>query len=770
MRWSLRILLCLLVAAAPAVRALGGEWDRVAFQQKAPQGIFAWFVLPTRMVLDEADLPANLTDPPAVYRLSAGRNESECIQLVLMLSSPIEKASVEFGEFVTREGMIDPTAWEANLVAQVPGRLPQRSASMIKSWPVREPGAKAETVTPGMYAASASTLVPDPLLRDGVFDLPRGLSRVWLTVHVPKDARPGDYRGIVRLKSGEQTVFEIPLELRVWNFTLPHEPSLNVLANVWSNLPPAPPNDAGVEPKLLWDHLKPYYDNLKAHRINATGEIYPTRAWRREEPPPDLSEYERALKYVLDDLHFARFRFPGISGTASGTWQETPVFQPDLPQQVADGTWISGGAFGQCFPRLEEPSQAEGATPQWTRVAGAGIARDANFGAATIAGYEARPPAWVEYEFETTAAAADEPLFVWLQVEPVQGQERKIVSIDGKEIGAVTSADSMKHPLGFARIEQPVKLEPGAHMLRVTVDDVVGSSDALYGIFVTANHNPDLELLLRERAKLDERFRDAFGYHARQMAEWLRRRHWLKKAHAKMKEEPCVGEYGRVASVYDFVGDVLPSIRREISEQPSPMLRKSAEVWTTNLASPQLGDLDAVQNAIKPSDELWAYHNFLHTLGYPSISMRMIPWTLGRHGIKGYVFWSVNCWAADPWKETTQNGSFMRGTLLYPDPKTGEPVNSVRWELFRQGLEDFETLRLLRTACDEAASDPKLDETRKAAVAEAEKLLGAEVGGVVRSARDFSWDPVELEDLRLRACALLHVLTVEPPHGVEPPH
>jgi hypothetical protein len=755
---SLRMIVCLLVVAAPAVRALGGEWDGVAFQQRAPQGMFAWFVLPTRMVLDDADLPANLTDPPAVFRLSAGRNESECVQLVLMLATPLEKTLIEFGEFITREGTIAPSAWQANLVAQVPGRLPQRSASMIKTWPLREPGVKAASVTPGTYSPTSSTLIPDPLLRDAVFDLPRGLNRVWLTVRVPKDARPGDYRGVVRVRSDQRMVFEIPLGLRVWNHVLPDESSLMVMANVWSNLPPVAPTDAETDPKLLWDLLKPYYENLKAHRINATGEIYPTRAWRREEPPPDLSEYERALRYVLDDLGFARFRFPGVLGAASGQWQEMPVFQRDLPQEVADGTWIGGVSFGQCFPPPVTPSQSAESPPQWQRVAGHGAAHDTAFGGATIAGYSEQPPAWVEYEFESRG---DEPLSVWLQVEAVHPQERKIVSIDGQEIGALTGEEFLKSSLGFARIEKQVKLEPGPHRLRVTVDEVVGSADPIYGVFITANRNPDLEQLLRERARLDQRFRDAFGHHARLMADWLKQRNWLKKAHAKLKDEPGVGEYGRVASVFDFAGAVLPSIRREISEQLSPMLRKSAEVWTTNLTAPHV-ELDAVQSAIKPTDELWAYHNFLHTLGYPSISMRMIPWTLGRHGIKGYLFWSVNYWASDPWTDTAQNHTFMRGTLLYPDPKTGEPVSSVRWELFREGLEDFETLRLLRTACDEAAGDANLDETRQAAVAEAEKLLGEEVAGLVRSARDFSWDPVELERLRLRACALLHVLTTPP--------
>jgi hypothetical protein len=757
----MRIIVCLLVLAAPAVRALGagggGEWDGVALQQRAPHGVFAWFVMPTRMVLDDADLPANLTDPPGVYRLSAARNESECVQLVLMLATPLEQASIEFGEFVTREGHIPASAWSANLVAQVPGRVPQRAASILKTWPSREPGTTAEQVTPGTYAPSSVTLVPDALLRDATFDLPRGLNRVWLTVRVPRDARPGDYRGVVRVRSGAQIVFELPLDLRVWNHMLPDEPSVMVMANVWPNLPPVPPTDSETNPRLLWDHLKPYYENLKAHRINATGEIYPTRPWRREEPPPDWSEYERALKYVLDDLGFARFRFPSVGGTATGAWQEMPVFRATPPADVADGVWISGASFVNCFPAPHEASPGGAPQPQWQRIAGHGEAHDANFGGATIAGYGDGPPAWVEYEFDWHGDG-DAALSVWLQVDSVQPPERKIVSIDGQELGSVSNEQFLKSPLGFARIEQRVKLEPGPHTMRVTVADVIGAADPIYGVFISADHNPDLELVLRERAKLDERFRHAFGYHARQTADWLKRRNWLRKAHAKLKDEPCVGEYGRVATVYDYAGDVLPSIRREISEQPSPMLRKSAEVWTTNLTAPHL-DLDAVQSAIEPSDELWAYHNFLHTLGYPSISMRIVPWTLGRHGIRGYLFWSVNYWAVDPWTDTAQNGSFMRGTLLYPDPKTGEPVSSVRWELFREGLEDYETLRLLRDACDQAAIDANLDPTRRAALAEAEKLLGEEIPSVVRDARDFSWDPVALENLRLRACALLHVLT-----------
>jgi hypothetical protein len=600
--------------------------------------------------------------------------------------------------------------------------------------------------------------VPDPLLRDRSVDLDRGLNRVWLTVRVPRDARPGDYTGVVRVKRDARTAVEVPLSLRVWNHVLPDDSSISVMADVWPNLPPdsVVAASAAADPRTLWEHLKPYYDNLKAHRINGTGEVYPLRAWKREEPPPDMREYERALKYVLDDLGFARFRFPGLKGATTGTWQGVNVFDADAPQQVADGLWISGSAFAKSFPSApKDPT-----SPRWMRVAAAtGASVDDEFGGATLAGYGEGPPAWVEYAFETTD---DDPVVVWLQVAPAHPTERKAVTVDGQPIGTLTSDAFLKNPLGFARLDKQLKLKPGRHTLRVTVDDVVGSADPIFGLFVTPSENPDFDLLLRDRARLSNRFKDAFAYHARQTGDWLRQRKWMKKSHAKLADEVGVGEYGRVASVYDYVGEILPTIRRELPDQPSPMLRKSAEVWTPVLSGANF-DPDTASSSVKPADELWGYHNFLHTLGYPSVSMRLIPWLLGRHGIKGYMFWSVNYWAADPWDDTAQNGSFMRGTLLYPDPRTGEPVNSVRWELFREGLEDFETLRLLRTAMDETYGAGHIDDAKKKLLDDGEKLLGDEFAAIVRNARDFSWDPAELERLRTHAGELLSQLTAPSP-------
>jgi hypothetical protein len=234
------------------------------------------------MVLDDADLPPNLTDPPAVYRISAARNESECVQLVLMLAAPVKNVAVEFGEFTSGDARIARSAWSANLVAQVPGRVPQRAAAAIKSWPVRGPDTKPEEITPGTYSPTASKLVPDPLLRDRSFDLDRGLNRVWLTVRVPRDARPGDYTGVVRVKRDARTAVEVPLSLRVWNHVLPDEPSVTVLANVLPNRPPRAADSAatGERPGRSRCGITSSRTTTTSRRTASTGPARSTRCAR----------------------------------------------------------------------------------------------------------------------------------------------------------------------------------------------------------------------------------------------------------------------------------------------------------------------------------------------------------------------------------------------------------------------------------------------------------------------------------------------------------
>jgi hypothetical protein len=82
------------------------------------------------------------------------------------------------------------------------------------------------------------------------------------------------------------------------------------------------------------------------------------------------------------------------------------------------------------------------------------------------------------------------------------------------------------------------------------------------------------------------------------------------------------------------------------------------------------------------------------TIDHPGIETRVAHWAAWKYRIRGFAYYSVTGWGADPINKprpqgTNQNGD---GFLLYPPQ--GELVTSIRWELLREGVEDFEYLRL----------------------------------------------------------------------------
>ena len=83
-------------------------------------------------------------------------------------------------------------------------------------------------------------------------------------------------------------------------------------------------------------------------------------------------------------------------------------------------------------------------------------------------------------------------------------------------------------------------------------------------------------------------------------------------------------------------------------------------------------------------------------IDFDSIDYRIIPWLCWKYDIKGFLYWSVNYWPyVDPFKNAgntkwEQNGN---GLLFYPG-KDG-PIESLRMETFRDGMEDYEYIQLL---------------------------------------------------------------------------
>ncbi len=108
------------------------------------------------------------------------------------------------------------------------------------------------------------------------------------------------------------------------------------------------------------------------------------------------------------------------------------------------------------------------------------------------------------------------------------------------------------------------------------------------------------------------------------------------------------------------------------------------------------------------------------TIDHPGIESRIPFWSAYNYRVKGFAYYSVTGWGSDPRQNprpegTNQNGD---GFLLYP-PVAGRLVTSIRWELLREGEEDYEYLRLAANGAVPATPDVAAgcDATAKSAAA-----------------------------------------------------
>ena len=150
------------------------------------------------------------------------------------------------------------------------------------------------------------------------------------------------------------------------------------------------------------------------------------------------------------------------------------------------------------------------------------------------------------------------------------------------------------------------------------------------------------------------------------------------------------------------------------------------------------------------------YGNFF--IDEPAIDHRMLFWQTRKAGATGFLYWTVVKWDpvdspasgkpcfpdipfeitrqemyAGPWKV---NGD---GLLIYPG-KNMTPLPSIRLEVIRDGIEDFEYLLLLERLVDNAEKMPALGMPAKHIIARAKKLCEVP-DHISHSFTDFTKDP-----------------------------
>ncbi len=208
---------------------------------------------------------------------------------------------------------------------------------------------------------------------------------------------------------------------------------------------------------------------------------------------------------------------------------------------------------------------------------------------------------------------------------------------------------------------------------------------------------------------------------------------YLDEAYYYFANEPQdQADYDAIAWYSRYTSAAAPNLKLMVSEEPKGEIYNHAnyvangqiDIWL-----PVLNNYDPVISHDREKDygeETWIY--FLHgtrppyfnpiTLDHPGIESKFTGWFLWKYRVRGIAYYSLNNWSKNPWTDPMTDGHNGDTFMLYPPSENNTPITygannhrfvpSIRFELMRDSLEDYEYLYLL------AGGQPQVNVTNSA--------------------------------------------------------
>jgi hypothetical protein len=724
-------------------------------QNEAPCAV--WWAEGAYKVMKEDPVPRAAG---ATVKIAAARNEYEPFLLVLRPEKTLDAVRVAVRPLLgAKGGTIDAANVSICHVEYVKVTAPTDELGKAGWWPDPLPPYA------GPFTAGAGENHP-----------------LWITVRVPKDAAPGLYEGGIALQADGWASF-VPIELRVRGFTLPARSSVRSSFGL-------PTGDIKAYHNLetreeLEKVVDLYYQNMSAHRVAPTSpfELYPMKLaasgvfWKGGEFVSEgVHGGRRALK-VTDD---------SVELNVAAEYESAVPIAGHMPLKLT--FWARTAEDGQKYTVL-----CEFFTPENAWIAGANLLR-------IIEGSVDWKQETVEFPRPPDEASALRltlfPAFrdnngttkgtAWfddivLTAAP-KGPEARIDSLlpggdfemplEGMKVGVDFSefdrgGRRVLDELGFNAYDLPLEgLGTGSFYSRQE------------GTFCGFRQGtPEYDALISQ--------------YLRQVEAHLAANGWLGREYIYWFDEPDPKDYPFVREGMLNIRKNAPRLTRFITEhRPGPEIMDVSEIGCTIF---DRVDPKAVAELAPKGREFWSY---LCTgpkspwvtlfVDHPAVNMRMWLWMTYKWGLKGILVWRADYWNSptlfppgvlqNPWQDPMSytvgygvpfgqvshwgNGD---GRFLYPpnrDPGKDKtkyvcgPVDSVRWEILREGIEDFEYFVLLEKAIQAARGKNAL----KAAAAEAAGLL-AFPPSLFTSGKDYTKDPLDLLSLRAKVAEAIEKLS-----------
>jgi hypothetical protein len=220
-----------------------------------------------------------------------------------------------------------------------------------------------------------------------------------------------------------------------------------------------------------------------------------------------------------------------------------------------------------------------------------------------------------------------------------------------------------------------------------------------------------------------------FSSYVKQLESHLREKGWLKMAYTYWYDEPQPEVFAYVRAGMERLKKYAPGIQTMLTKEPHDELGNSIDIWCP--LTPEYRS-DAAEKRRAQGERYWWYvccgpkAPFCTLfIDHPATELRTWLWQSWQRNVVGILIWESVYWTSvgdpsqnpyhDPMgyvggtkpeqKQYWGNGD---GRFLYPplaaatpglsgsEPVIEPPVSSIRWEMLREGIEDYEFLWLLR--------------------------------------------------------------------------
>jgi hypothetical protein len=218
-----------------------------------------------------------------------------------------------------------------------------------------------------------------------------------------------------------------------------------------------------------------------------------------------------------------------------------------------------------------------------------------------------------------------------------------------------------------------------------------------------------------------------FDEYTRAMVRHLRERGWLERVFDYTYDEPPQEAFAKVRERAEKVRRAAPEVPRLVTKELIPDLVGFVDIWcpVSNYVddkphasfAPHRAAYDA---RLRRGERMWWYHACMdhgcdivggdyftgwpnYVVDAPPMAQRIFEWLTFRYDIGGELYFNtVEAYykGLDPWRDQYLHGGNGDGTLFYPGRpdviggRTHIPIETIRLARIRDGLEDYEYLKL----------------------------------------------------------------------------